>query len=74
MGSKGYFGSGDSIMALIFEIDKSFIKYSSKVTYCHFGVKWRQKKLKFCMEANFGSGNTNMSFIFEIDKFFINYS
>ena len=68
------YGSGNSNMTFIFEIDKIFINYSQKVTHCHFGVKQGQRKLKFGMMANFVSENSNMTSIFEIDKVFINYS
>ena len=65
--------TGKSILAFIFEIDKVFIKYSQKVTNCHFGVKPRQKNLKLGMMANF-SENSNITLIYEIDKVFINYA
>ena len=74
IGMVANFKAGNSIMASIIEIDKVLIKYSQKMTYCHFGVKQRQKIMKIGMPASFEAVSSNMTFIFEIDKVLIKYS
>ena len=68
------FEAASSNMTFIFEIDEVLIKYSQKMTYCHFGVKQRQKIMKIGMPASFEAVSSNMTFIFEIDKVLIKYS
>ena len=61
------------IWCLFFKMTTSSLNIHRNMTYCHFGVKQRRRKLKFGMMTKCGSKNWNMTIIFQNDVF-IKYS
>ena len=68
------FGSGNSNMTFVFEIDAFLVNYSYMMTNCQFHIRRSRKYMKIVRVAIFGSGNSNMTLVFEIDAFLVNYS